>query len=228
VQRWAMLLAALLLLLLPTAASAALRRQSPHQNGVPRCSSAADCNYNGACTAAGECRCTAQWSGSACATLRRLPASKHAGFCSPHGGSNTTAAGRTSSWGGSILQDEKTKLWHMFSAQMINDCGIGSWEPNSRVVHATASSYEGPYTFSDVVAVPFAHEPNAVRAPSGEWYTIIESPCLGNCMHSDSITARTCAHSLRPARPAAGYLNVFVPPIFDGQVLHACGTGWST
>ena len=39
----------------------------------------------------------------------------------------------TSSWGGSILLDETTGLWHMFAAEMQGDCGIGSWQTNSQV-----------------------------------------------------------------------------------------------
>jgi hypothetical protein len=39
----------------------------------------------------------------------------------------------TSSWGGSILQDETTGLWHMFAAEMQGGCGIGSWQTNSQV-----------------------------------------------------------------------------------------------
>lgn len=145
------------------------------------CSSAAACSYNGVCSA-GACVCAPQWTGPACATLNRLQASKIAGFRSPH------IAGQgnlTSSWGGSILQDETTKAWHMFSAQMVNDCGIGYWEPNSQVVHATAAAAEGPYTFSDVVTAPFAHEPNAVRSPEGDWviYMTMRHPPGGvaNC-----------------------------------------------
>ena len=36
----------------------------------------------------------------------------------------------------SVLHDE----------YVIPGAGIGAWEPNSRVVHATARAFEGPYT----------------------------------------------------------------------------------
>ena len=39
----------------------------------------------------------------------------------------------------------------------------------SRVVHATAREFAGPYTRQGVVTTPFAHEPNAVRSPEGDW-----------------------------------------------------------
>eukprot|EP01043_Picozoa_sp_COSAG02_P031500 COSAG02_NODE_2059_length_9974_cov_6.226532_9_plen_149_part_00 len=63
--------------------------------------------------------------------------------------------------------------------------GIGAWEPNSRVVHATAKTFEGPYAKQDVVVAPFAHEPNAVRSPDGDWviYMTMRHPPGGaiNC-----------------------------------------------
>ena len=57
----------------------------------------------------------------------------------------------------------------MYAAEMVNNCGIDYWIPNSRVVHAVAKTYEGPFSVADVVVEPFAHEPNAVRGPNGEW-----------------------------------------------------------
>ena len=63
--------------------------------------------------------------------------------------------------------------------------GIGAWEPNSRVVHATAKTFAGPYTKQSVVVAPFAHEPNAVRSPDGDWviYMTMRHPAGGaiNC-----------------------------------------------
>lgn len=95
---------------------------------VPSLSAA--CSYNGKIDAvSGVCVCLPQWQGPHCASLRLLPADKEGGFHSPH----SINATNTSSWGGSILQDEKTGLWHMFSAVMQGDCGIGSWSTNSQV-----------------------------------------------------------------------------------------------
>ena len=81
------------------------------------CSDAAACNYNGVCKGS-VCECTPQWRGPACATLSVQPASQQAGFHSPHiPGPDVNV----SSWGGSILLDETTGLWNMYSAEMIND-----------------------------------------------------------------------------------------------------------
>ena len=67
------------------------------------------------------------------------------------------------------MLDDATGLWHMYSAEMVNGCGIDHWVPNSQVVHAVATSFAGPYEKKGVVVLPFAHEPNAVRGPNGEW-----------------------------------------------------------
>jgi len=129
-----------------------------------QCQTDVDCQMNGKCTSK-VCVCRLPWSGPSCAELVRLPADISAGYDSPHGSDKTTK----SSWGGSILLDEHGGLYHMYAAEMLNDCGIDYWEPNSRVVHSVSHSPEGPFNFSDVVIAPFAHEPNAVRAPTGEW-----------------------------------------------------------
>ena len=167
----------LLPLLLATAAAAAA-------SGM--CTTAVDCSYNGVCVGSA-CRCSPQWTGSACETLRLLPASKTGGFHSPHVAGQGNA---TSSWGGSILLDSTTGVWHMYSAEMTNDCGIGHWEPNSQVVHAVSPHLAGPYTREGVVVAPFAHEPNAVRSPEGEWviYMTMRHPPGGeaNCTHPNS------------------------------------------
>jgi hypothetical protein len=43
--------------------------------------------------------------------------------------------------------------------------GIGQWEQNSQIVHATAEDPLGPYTEQDTVAGVFAHEPCVTRDP---------------------------------------------------------------
>lgn len=66
----------------------------------------------------------------------------------------------------------------MFASEMINHCGIDTWEPNSRVVHSVGDRPVGPFNFQSVVIGPFAHEPNAVRSPDGDWviYATVRHP----------------------------------------------------
>ena len=74
------------------------------------------------------------------------------------------------------------------------------------MVHATASSYDGPYSFSDVVTAPFAHEPNAVRSPEGDWvvFMTMRHPAGGaaNCTPATSGSEQLAAKpsSASPSR----------------------------
>ena len=36
-------------------------------------------------------------------------------------------------------------------------------------MHAASASPDGPFEYVSTVIEPFAHEPNAVRAPDGSW-----------------------------------------------------------
>ena len=82
------------------------------------CATDADCSMNGVCNAAaGSCACIAPWTGPHCQKLLRAPASKGAGYRSPY-----PVDGHTSSWGGSVLRDEHTGLYHMYGEIPDNLC----------------------------------------------------------------------------------------------------------
>lgn len=131
------------------------------------CAGAGDCAYNGACVG-GACVCAAAWRGDACEELAVTPADPARGFDSPHDAGAAAARGGVSSWGGSVLKGDDG-LYHMWSSEFVEQCGIQFWNINSRVVHATSRDPEGPYRFADVAFDPWAHEPNVVRAPTGEY-----------------------------------------------------------
>jgi|EP01047_Picozoa_sp_COSAG01_P058908 hypothetical protein len=124
------------------------------------CTSDFDCSYNGRCgTSSGACECTQGWTGRRCQTLDLMPVDR-----TKYGFLPTDSAGRNlSSWGGSVLSFQG--VWHMWAARMVNYCGIGQWEQNSKIVHATATHALGPYTERDTVAGVFAHEPCVTRDP---------------------------------------------------------------
>jgi len=44
-----------------------------------------------------------------------------------------------------------------------------AWAPNSRVVHAVAPTFDGPFTDVDVVEPAFSHNAQAMRAADGTW-----------------------------------------------------------
>ena len=55
------------------------------------------------------------------------------------------AGGPISSWGGTVTRaDDGT--YHMFVAQFVQHCGFDQWASNSRIVHASASTADGPST----------------------------------------------------------------------------------
>ena len=143
------------------------------------CTADADCSYNGRCTATSpsgaagaagarpgggmNCVCSNAWVGDRCQTLRLTAASKHAGYRAVDGGRNT------SSWGGGVLWDSKTQLFHMWAAEMLDHCGINSWTTNSHVIHATSPSLDAPFVKREGVWPAFSHEPNVAVAPTGEY-----------------------------------------------------------
>jgi hypothetical protein len=172
--------------------AAPLRSPSP-------CATPADCSYNGVCGAAGACACTAPWTGAGCDVLALAPLDNATAQLGYQG---RDAGGRISSWGGSVVQGDNGE-WHMFAAEMEAHCGINTWLSNSAVVHATSPDpLRVPFTRASVVQAAFAHEPIAVRAPSGEFVVYFTAvlppgtlpvkggqPC-GGC--ADGVSAASC------------------------------------
>jgi hypothetical protein len=159
------------------------------------CASSADCALNGVCNASRVCACDAAWDtapGAAlgCTALALLPATRATGLHSVDGGSNT------SSWGGSVLQDGATGLWHMWASEITAHCGINAWTYNSHIVHATSPTPLGRYQRDTEFSGVFSHEPTAVRDPAtGEWavfYTAAIPSGCPPCACSDGSTTAAC------------------------------------
>ena len=49
------------------------------------------------------------------------------------------------------MLDNATGLFHMWSAEMLDHCGINSWTTNSHVIHAVAKSEAGPFNRTNEV-----------------------------------------------------------------------------
>ena len=118
--------------------------------GLGDCSTDMQCELNGQC-ADGKCHCHPGWAGQFCERLDLQPAKPANGY----------RRANYSSWGGSLLFDEKRGKWLMFVAEMAAHCGLNSWFKNSRIVRAVSASGdpEGPYSPEAVVKSNFAHEP---------------------------------------------------------------------
>ena len=126
------------------------------------CRSNSDCSLNGECHS-GKCACRKAWSGRRCEKLMLLPARRDEGYRGIDGGRNT------SSWGGAVLYDNGTQSYHMWAAEMTEHCGIGAWAQNSRIIRAESKQPGGPYLRQQVVYEVFSHEPEVIRAPTGEY-----------------------------------------------------------
>ena len=105
-----------------------------------RCRNDDDCSLNGKCDAStGACACRPAWKGRRCELLNLGEPTRGAGYRGTDDGHNT------SSWGGAVLKGGDG-VYHMWAAEMTEHCGIGTWQQNSRVIHATSATPGGVYT----------------------------------------------------------------------------------
>lgn len=107
----------------------------------------------------GVCNCYPTFTGSHCAQLNLQAAETSEAF------SRDGAA----SWGGTVRQGDDGR-YHMYLADMLNHCGLSSWECNSAITHAVApkGSPEGPYEEVETIMRPFAHNPT-MQVHQGKW-----------------------------------------------------------
>jgi len=154
------------------------------------CTTDLDCSLNGLCSqqqssssssspveteAEMACVCDVPWIGERCQTMDLQPG--EAGLhdiplCAYHGdGPNST------SWGGSVLHSPEDGKYYMWAASMINNCTMDDWTTNSEVVLAKASTPLGPFSKVKTIVLPWAHNPQTIRAPdnssaSGHVYAV--------------------------------------------------------
>lgn len=102
-----------------------------------------DCNLNGVCNSDGTCKCYTPWGGVTCGELQFRPLQAPAATNGYPG-----ASPNASTWGGNAILFGG--LYHLFVAEMVNSCTLAQWGTNSRCIHATSSTPEGPYTRVDV------------------------------------------------------------------------------
>ena len=156
------------LLVIPAMAVAVFDpRQLP--KGGAACSTDADCSLTGSCTAA-KCRCDAAWTGPACEQLHLLPARRTALY--PAGGHATELpSNRSFPWGGSVVKDDATGLYHLFVTEYMNRCPMsyGTWTLQSSIRHATAATASGPWEPKELVLQAAAGNPVVARAPDGTY-----------------------------------------------------------
>ena len=68
-----------------------------------------------------------------------------------------------------MLYDENDGRWHMWASVIAEHCGMEVWFRNSKISHASSDKADGIYQQAEDVFGVFSHEPNVVRAPTGEF-----------------------------------------------------------
>lgn len=127
---------------------------------IHMCTSDAEC-YGGACVS-GSCRCPPLWEGVQCETLRLKPARVASGL----------RIANASSWGGGVVEDAASGVWHMYAAQFVEHCGLSTWRANSQITHAVGSAADGPFAVvahEAPVLTTFAHNPTVVQLGGGKY-----------------------------------------------------------
>lgn len=120
-----------------------------------------NCSFNGTWNG-GSCECYSAWTGLECNILRVLPAEPNTGYRPEN----------TDSWGASILIDDDG-IYHMWVSIIDNNCDIQYWARNSKVIHATSSNPEGPYTYQEDAFPVMTHEVDVKRGPEGNWIAFL-------------------------------------------------------
>eukprot|EP01060_Flectonema_neradi_P040868 TRINITY_DN946_c0_g1_i9.p1 TRINITY_DN946_c0_g1~~TRINITY_DN946_c0_g1_i9.p1 ORF type:complete len:462 (+),score=98.84 TRINITY_DN946_c0_g1_i9:69-1454(+) len=178
------------------------------------CKTEDDCSFNGKCVEE-KCVCNKQWTGAYCGVLKFAEAeSRELGL----------RRNDISSWGGSVLYDEKDGLYHMWAAEMANYCGIRVWLTNSIIRHATSPDpLTVPFEPQEITFPLWAHEPIVTRDPtSGQFVMYFTAmfapniPCTNHtCTHCSMGTTSNsgicpndqhCNHSLKPL-PLRSYFS---------------------
>ena len=99
-----------------------------------------------------------------------------------------------SSWGGSVVQDPKDGVYHLFATGLSQGCQMDAWRTNSMVIHASSVHPTGPFIFRDVALPVWHHNPQAMRHSDGTWLlytTSADMPPERDCAGGPSAARRT-------------------------------------
>ena len=124
---------------------------------VAGCTSALDCQLNGACVpgAAGPaCVCDKGWTGADCGQLDLGPQRVAYGY----GVEGGEGGQPVSSWGGGPpVFEEASKKWHFMVSEMAAGCGMCTWDRMSQAVHTVGDSPVGPFSRVATAIGPQTH-----------------------------------------------------------------------
>eukprot|EP01052_Picozoa_sp_SAG31_P019788 SAG31_NODE_1459_length_8254_cov_4.297854_8_plen_519_part_00 len=129
------------------------------------------CSLNGVFQLANSsCLCDPPWSGPDCGQLVTLPAKPGGMYDYQPVGYWPNETAKTSSWGGNVLPRDSSPLtdWDLWVAEIPE--GLANWEDQSRCVHATAPSMDGPFVKLGDAMEAECHNPQVIRDPiSGDY-----------------------------------------------------------
>lgn len=188
-----------------------------------------NCSYNGEWNG-NNCDCDPGWTGPDCSILNILPAEPNSGY----------QPSNTDSWGASVLKDD-SGIYHMWVSVVENNCDIEYWARNSKVIHATSSTPEGPYTYQAEAFPVMAHEVDVKRGQGNNWiafltagvdnngnlaYSDYGAPCIcdpstqqptGNCNHGASTEPTVICTASSPYGPWSDPIVILEPDtLLDG------------
>ncbi len=125
---------------------------------------------------------------------------------------------RMATWGGSVVRDPRTGLYHIFAAGFVGPngslCGLSSWESNSLVLTGSSPSPAGPFSATGHLSVAvgtFAHNPEVVYSPKERKFLLF---ILG---YANASTAYACDDS---GSPTGHYAGGRIPPWLGTVSLH--------
>lgn len=117
------------------------------------------CLYNGAWQAATQsCTCNLPWGGPNCSALQVLPV--------PYPAQGYGVEPAVTSWGGNVVMGDDG-LYHMYVAEMVNNCTLNDWGSNSQCTHAVSATIEGPYAKAGTAVGVWCHNPHVIRFMNG-------------------------------------------------------------
>ena len=192
------------------------------------CTTDLDCELNGKCVNS-ICQCNKPWKGDYCQFLDRLPVNPSLQFY-------RGVPSNISSWGGNIIYDNSTKLYHLFYSEMINNCGLKVWEDGSYCAHATSTNLmTDPFKFKNVAITPQSHNCEGHRlGPKYNYQWLLLHQYPGN---TSSNTVPTCCTNITTngkddycngTTPFSNVPNVTAPPppngYMSGSFLHTASS----
>lgn len=201
-------------------------------SGVPHggaaCTTDWDCSLGGQCLE-GKCACDAWFTGPSCVYLNLQRPAEFPG--------NQGLDYRSQnyySWGGHCVQgDDGT--YHGYFSFMCNHKTLSSWTTASSIVHATATSVEGPYKYDEMIIQPWAHNAIVQKDPLTGQYLVFHigtaqvdpsqwSPCFnGTAADGDAAVDGSSADSAHSKGAASD--SDSAPTTTITEIAHALGDG---